>query len=64
MLRVAAPVLLLLLTCAAGAEAQVNIETLRGARGTSGSARIAMAGDLGNVDAVHGDGAGHLTLTR
>lgn len=31
--RVAASALLLTLACAAGAEAQVNIETLRGARG-------------------------------
>ena len=62
MLRVAASALLLALSGAAGA--QVDIETLRGAEGTSGSARISLTGDLGNVDAVHGDGAGSLAFTR
>lgn len=62
--RIMAAALALTLTLAHGASGQVNIETYRGKKGISGAARLSMSSDIGNVDVVRSDGAGHLTVNR
>ena len=60
--RIMAAALASMLTLTCGASAQVNIETHRGKKGFNGAARFAVNSDVGNVDVVRSDGAGHLTL--
>lgn len=62
--RTVAVALVLGIWLATHAGAQVNIETYRGKRGVSGAARFSVSSDIGNVDVVHSDGAGNLTLNR
>ena len=53
---------LLLLLFAFPLQAQVNIETYRGEQGVGGDLRFSLRADLGNVDVVKSDWAGHLTI--
>lgn len=53
---------LLVLLVATPLMAQVNIEHYRGKRGVTGGARLSLSTDIGNVDVVNSDGAGHLTF--
>jgi len=54
-------VLLLLLLFGSSVQAQVNIENYRGKKGVTGALRFSLSSDLGNVDVVSSDGAGHIT---
>ena len=60
--RTLAAVTILLLVSLIPGQAQVNIETYRGKTGLAGAARFSVSSDIGNVDVVRSDGAGHLTL--
>ena len=42
--------------------AQVNIETYRGKWGVTGDARLSLNSDVGNVDVVKSEAAGHITI--
>ena len=60
--RIMAVALASMLTLTCVASAQVNIESHRGKKGFNGAARFAVSSNVGNIDVVRSDGAGHLTL--
>ena len=55
-------VALLLLLFTVPLQAQVNIENYRSKQGITGGASFSLSSDLGNVDVVNSDGAGHITI--